>query len=693
MTIGEQVPASELPASLRGVLRPSHRVEFRREDLREEAPPEVARVKTDFSATVFSGEPRAWVRYLGSEAEARYESGIGVWVHRQSDVQVLAFEAANADSEWLSELLRRGVRTLRQRIQHKPNVVQALNDLLFGPASGPDSTRIVVRLSPGLPALGTRELADPATGGAGDVRIVLQSQFVRQVHGAAQASEDLSKDEQLGLCWSLISRFVSQLAFPSVPRDRFTAKIDVFAKMTFVALNLLYDGRRSGRLEPSSIGAVYETLVAEANDLSTLDLYERHPYFRMLARLSFMLRAAPYSDYVAEARIAAREYLDASYLRLSLAGVMPDVAEAMSPMAIAMKRNLVKRPKPEVGRFGIIDTGDLDAWKTVDKPFKQLGFSILRQLGVGEFGRVYEVLNQNNPTFPARVALKVDRIIGKQRQAILEAAEAFRVGSELAGAPHLVRMYDTGKLKDERFTYHVLQLVDGDTLDNLVGVAGSEHASVTRPPVGGWSEAEARLIYDRAVASRSRGAQRKSAANPFRSGLSPAMLLDLLTSVLLAIEEVHELGYAINDLKNDNLMMSRRGQVKGIDLDSFGPVRVPLDMATDFMFLSGSILLLLFSTPSRFGPRRVRGRALEWEGLANDERLLRERLCESWPFGDVEAASEGRVGKQLLTDVFVDLVRRSRKLDYAKDPKLFSSDINRLIGVKRRLLAEDLVID
>ena len=37
-------------------------------------------------------------------------------------------------------------------------------------------------------------------------------------------------------------------------------------------------------------------------------------------------------------------------------------------------------------------------------------------------------------------------------------------------------------------------------------------------------------------------------ALPFTHALSPAMLLDLLTSVLLWMEGVHEVGYAINDL-------------------------------------------------------------------------------------------------------------------------------------------------
>ena len=66
------------------------------------------------------------------------------------------------------------------------------------------------------------------------------------------------------------------------------------------------------------------------------------------------------------------------------------------------------------------------------------------------------------------------------------------IGRALARVPHLMRLYDTGKLKGQRFTYHVLQLIDGDTLDNLVGVTGTEHASVSRPPSARVSDGEAR---------------------------------------------------------------------------------------------------------------------------------------------------------------------------------------------------------
>jgi serine/threonine protein kinase len=409
----------------------------------------------------------------------------------------------------------------------------------------------------------------------------------------------------------------------------------------------------------------------------------------MLGKLGFLLRPAPYSSYAAEVRVAAREYLDALYLRLSLAGAMPGIPSAMRPMALERKGNKVKTQRPELGWFGIHDKDDLEAWKTVSGPFRDLGFTLLRQLGMGEFGRVYEGLNLENGQFPARVALKVDRILGKKKNAILEAEEAMVVGRELAHSPHLIRLYDTGKLHGIRYTYHVLQLIDGDTLDNLLGVTGTEHASVSRPPSARLSEWQARKEYERALSQR--GAElwrRQRMALPFRHALSSGVMLDLVTSVLLWLEDVHRIGYAINDLKHGNLMLSRRGQLKGIDLDSYARVHSEKDKVTDFMFLAVSLVLLLFNAPVI-----DRGRSVPWEELIESEHRLRAGLDEAWPFGDVELPSEGRVSKDELLEVLVDLVHRSRSLAYAKSPELFSDDIARLVQVKRRLLLEEFVVD
>ena len=644
-------------------------------------------LRTELSTTVFSGEAKEWLRYLNMPAATRFEADLRVRVHLQPDFRMVAFEAENDDSRWLADLLALGLRRARKRLEDKPKALNIFEELLFTNAKRGDRS-VVVRLSPDVPSDGTREVPRDGMSGHGETRIVLHSRMARYIQEALLA-QARKPDEVLGLCWPLVSRFVSQLAYPESPRDRFVEKIEVFSRITFVSINVLYESRKSGRLIPSSAGCVYEDMVSESSGIPRLELMDRHPYFRMLNKLGFLLRGHGFGGDAAEVRVAACEYLDTVYLRLSLAGAMPEVAPAMAPMDFERIGRKVRTTSPRIGSFGVVDNEDLEAWKMVADSFGDLGFTLLRQLGMGEFGRVYEALNDNSTNYPGRVALKVDRIVGKKKNAILEAEEAMSVGRALARAPHLMRLYDTGKLKGQRFTYHVLQLINGDTLDNLVGVTGTEHASVSRPPNARSSEGEAQAEFERAVSLRSGELwRRQRMALPFTHALSPAMVLDLLTSVLLWMESVHGVGYAINDLKNGNLMMSRRGQLKGIDLDSYAPAHSPKDKVTDFMFLAVSVILLLFSAPVA-----NRGRNVPWEGLIESEDRLRAGLIEAWPFGNVEVQSDGRVSREELTNVLVDLVHRSRHLIYTKRPELFSEDIARMVSVKHRLLNEELVID
>jgi len=84
---------------------------------------------------------------------------------------------------------------------------------------------------------------------------------------------------------------------------------------------------------------------------------------------------------------------------------------------------------------------------------------------------------------------------------------------------------------------------------------------------------------------------------------------------------------------------------------------------TDFHVPCVSLILLLFSVPVA-----NRGRHLPWEELIESEDRLRSGLDEAWPFGDVEAFSSGRVTREELTHVIVNLVHRSRHLTYTKKP-------------------------
>lgn len=649
----------------------------------EGAPPRS--IRTELSSTVFSGDAQAWVRYLQMSEDVRYELGIAVTVHLQPELRVIAFEPETEESRWLSDLLTFGFRALTRRLEQKPHVSKVFRQLVFENRANQGS-RLRVLLSRSLPSEGTRETR---SRDAEAVRLVLSSTQARAARERFEAAPTASDGERLGSMWVLIMRLVHSLAYPAAPRDLFVTKIDVHSKLTYIAINVLYEDLKRGVLTPNEIGRAFAATVSAETGIAAGDLHEHHAYFRALNKVGFMLRADAYSHYEEDARIVAREFLDTTYLRLSLAGAMPNVLPTMQSMRYARVGDKVKTPPPELGKYGILDDEDLEAWKTVAGPFRDLGFTLTRQLGMGEFGRVYEALNDNNREFPELVALKVDRIVGKKKKAILEAEEAMRVGRALASSPHVIRLYDTGKLSGQRFTYHVLQLIDGDTLDNLIGVTGREHASVSRPPAARTSELDAQQEFARAVDSRGSELWRRSRiASPFTQALSPAMVLDLLTSVLLWLEEVHHVGFANNDLKNGNLMMSRRGQLKGIDLDSYSKTHSPKDKMTDFMFLAVSLVLLLFSAPIT-----NRGRNVPWEELIESEERLRGGLADAWPFGDVLALSQGRVSREELTDLLVDLVQRSRRLIYAKQPQLFSEDIVRLMDLKRRLLFEEFVID
>jgi len=293
----------------------------------------------------------------------------------------------------------------------------------------------------------------------------------------------------------------------------------------------------------------------------------------------------------------------------------------------------------------------------------------------------------DNPALPERVALKVDRL-GSNANSILEAEQATELARYLARSPHVIRMHDVGRLSSPEVTYHVLQLVDGDTLDHLAEIAGKEHASVHRPDEPRNSEAGAREEYRRAMeGSASQGWRRRGRVRPFTHPMGISMGLDILTSVMLWLEEVHELGYAINDLKNGNLMISRRGQLKGIDLDSYSRIHTPADRATDFYFLSVSALMMLLAREGREPSTATR------DVFQSNPETLREDILANWPFGDVGRESGGRVETEDVVRFLVRLVKRCRDRSYAHEPESFREDVDGLIRMKRSIQLQEIVLD
>src|SRR5262249_49114189 len=223
------------------------------------------------------------------------------------------------------------------------------------------------------------------------------------------------------------------------------------------------------------------------------------------------------------------------------------------------RKGWVSTPLPRVNCYGILNKDDLTAWKQVEAPFRKIGLILLRQLGIGEFGRVYEALNTENARWPELVAVKVDRL-GERQNVIQDMNTTLQTSRDLAASPHVIRIFDAGQLKGLQSTFHVLQRIDGDTLSNLAGVSGHEHASVRRSEGGRVKVESAESEYlERVRGSSGEAWRRESIIAPFTRALSLGHFLDLLTSVLLWVEEIHNLNYAVNDLKGGNIMIGRRG--------------------------------------------------------------------------------------------------------------------------------------
>ena len=502
----------------------------------------------------------------------------------------------------------------------------------------------------------------------------------------------LEKDKptrMVGTAWPLMHGIISKLARSSVPRDDFVERIHVTTRMCLLTINLLFKDIAKRKLVPNKAGEIYEKYHSRLEDIDRARLYERHPYFRLLNELRFFITEKGSRNDNDIAQVLVREYLDQCYLRLSLAGVMPDPPEAMMPMEWNwVKKRKISTPSPKTGRYGIQDDEDFAAWKKVGRAFDEMGFTIVRQLGIGQFGRVYDAVNRENPHIPQHVALKVDRIQrGEKKQAIQAAEITLNTARDLAKSPHVIRIYDAGKLSGKKYTYHILQRVDGETLDHLVGVAGVEHASF-HGPRGRVRDQSLPNSYTQALAGASGEAWRGTRLTAsFTEPLSLSRCLDLITSMLLWVEEIHQIGYAINDLKNGNLMVSRRGQLKGIDLDSYEPATSAEQRMPDFVFLSVTLILLLFNI------RGAGSSPLYTEGLIKDGELLRDALNGDWSFGDVEKLSGGRISQAEIVGLLVELVQGCRDHRFASEPAAFSAFIDRFIRVKRLTFLDEIVLD
>lgn len=645
-------------------------------------------VKSPFSATLFWGDTAAWDRYLRMTRAERYDGTLQAQIHLHPSERQLLLRPGNEVSVPVVQQLNRGWQNLREQLQLKPFVLDRLDGMLFD-NSITSVDHLWLRSSKGVPSEATRE---SHLGDRGSVFVVFQSGWVDEVMSRITASRaEVAPLVQLGMIWPLLRRLLSQLSYPATPRDRFLEKIDLSSPLLLVAANLLYHGSSRGRLQPNAAGVVYEQYLSERSGVPVESLSTDHPYCRLLHQLATILfDESAYRENECLVKVMIREDLDERYLRLSVAGIMPGVTESMAAMPYRYRKGerQIVTPLPAEGRYGILNREDLDAWQAVEWPFREMGFVLLSQLGMGEFGRVYEALNLHQPHLPPRVALKVDRITEHVTKTIQAAETAMEIGRDLAQSPHIIRLYDAGQLKRQQLTYHILQLVNGDTLDNLVGVTGHEHSSVMMNRRAA-TEDELRKGYEESIRrSVSETWRRARLRHSFTEPLTLSQTMDLQTSIFLWVEKVHAMGYAINDLKNGNLMVSRRGQLKGIDLDAYSRTDSPIDKLSDFLFLSTSLLLYLLHVSGQ-----NQATALTVERMLRSRDALRQGMEESWAFEEVGKLSHGRVQNDDVIELLVDLITRCRTRSYLDDPSCFTDDIDRWIRLKRTIFAEELVLD
>jgi len=643
---------------------------------------------TNRSTTVFSGEAGEWIDYLQRPWDSRLDADFAMEIRVDARRSRLEFEPQNERSRPWAEALTRAFLEIHTRLQKVPRASGAFNDLIF---SNPSNKTPGMRLlsSQALPSKSTREMRVNDDLSPAETRILVRSDLLEAFSPAPGGAGKAMT--HLGRIWDVVRHVLLELGHTSYPRDRFTERIHLTTNWALINLRVLYEGKRDGRLVPSEAGEAFELAQAEEKKIDRRDLFMRDPFFRLLSDLSFLLRDRNIESLWDTATVIVRDYLDSGYLRLSIAGLMPTKPEWLEAMPIEWKGSRkIKTPPPEIGRYGIIDEEDREAWRKIRKPLEEIGYLIIGQLGMGQFGRVYEAINVANSTIPARVAVKVDRIRKGHKKEAIEAADTIMsIAQGLAKSPHVIRVFDAGFLKSIRSNYHILQLVEGDTLDHLIGVAGSEHASILRPSSARSSREVTRSEFMKSLSGSAGEAWRRNRKSPpFIAAPGLGHIFDLLTSTALWLEEVHGLGYAVNDLKNGNVMLSRRGQFKAIDLDAYSQIFSPLDKLPDFFFLAVSSLQLV----TRGCAWDKSATSSEIKELLSDAQAVEQRLREIWPYGDLAKQSCGRVATEDVTRFFAQFVDDARSGRFAEDPSQFTSAIDKMIYLKRGLSTEEMVL-
>jgi hypothetical protein len=653
------------------------------------------------NSVVFDGEHSLWKKYLELTFSQRHEPEILIRAKPLSGQDAFEFIALNknSDTEKLVSLLKEGFRLFLEKLKEYKITAEIITREVFSNSSN-TVVPVQIRCSKHLPTDATREILLDDHLSIREVSIVLNSDLIHMVIKSYEKASKGKKDERLGILWGIVKPLLHELGHSNLPRDRFFEELHQVWCDCVAMRNIFFSKKRQdGYLVPNKAGKTYikffvERMRHREMEVSKDDIFSQ-PFFKMLNHLHRetgeemlnkydKMKLLKFDDLVASAKVVIRGYLDDEYLRLSLAEIMSGIPEAYRPMEMTVTKKGPVTPTPKIGRYGIEDEEDLSAWNKVAGKFRKIGIVIVCQLGMGQFGRVYEAINLTNPRWPERVAVKVDRIYKKRKDEVIQADDVMlQLSHDLSNSPHVIRIYDAGLLSKKR-TYHVLQLVaEGETLDELLGIGGEEPTSRPASFTDGSSLQQLRQKFLKPIGQRP-----KKKNHRFSRPLTLNETIDIMVSVLLWVEKVHNLGYVINDVKTGNVMMNCRGQIKGIDLDFYQKASpLPQGFMQDFFLLSWVCLLLFINSPRKDPLPSELLKDEVGSALQNGEDFLRDVLLEKWEFADLS-----RKDANLFLDCFVDIIFRSRFNTYGTKPDLFKQDINRLIYLKRLFFEREIVL-
>jgi WD40 repeat protein len=250
----------------------------------------------------------------------------------------------------------------------------------------------------------------------------------------------------------------------------------------------------------------------------------------------------------------------------ALAEIPPAPAETQSSLAallnpIVQNIEATEQPRPVIGRFEIV-----------------------RHLGGGGFGVVYQARDTELGRQVALKLMRTDRLGATDRLALLDMFRAEAAAAAKLNHPNVVTIHDFGI--DEGIPYLVLELLTGETLSRRIQ----------------------------------------------RGRLSPAEGVAILIAICRGLIHTHAAGVIHRDLKPGNVFLREDGEVKILD---FGLAQVEKALVGgDAQGAASS------GTPAYMAPE-------QWQGGAQDERtdvfaggvILFEMLCGERPF---PAPEDGR---------------------------------------------------